>query len=156
MNCENCGKDEVNFHFTSNINGSILEKNLCADCAEKLGYTDKAMTRPEMSFEEIFTELFGGRPNRRMLNGYGMVFPTFVIPTIGVIVPDQNGASQEQAVQPAVVPADIKPEIDEEMKRRREINILREQMRSAAEEENFERAATLRDSIRRLENGENL
>lgn len=166
MNCDNCGKDEVSFEFTSNFNGNITEKHLCADCADKLGFAgklgfadgkaDRNMNRPDLSFEEIFTELFGGRPNRRMMNGYGMVFPTFIIPTFGVVVQDESGAPPERSLQAeekaAVMAADTMPEIDEEMKRRREINVLREQMNTAAREENFEKAAALRDSIRRLEN----
>jgi protein arginine kinase activator len=160
MNCEHCGKEEVNFRFTSNINGSITEKNLCADCAVKLGYADRDMMRPEMSFEAIFSELFGVWPNRRMFGGYGMVMPTIIIPTFGMIVPREAGAAQadgeaQAEKQPAVVPGGLRPEIDEEMKRRREINVLREQMRAAAAAEDYEKAAALRDSIRRLENGGN-
>ena len=37
---------------------------------------------------------------------------------------------------------------------RRERNILREQMRQAAEEEDFEKAAQLRDELKKLENTE--
>jgi protein arginine kinase activator len=162
MNCENCGKEEVSFHYTSNINGNITEKHLCAECAGKLGYTggERNMLRPDISIEDVFTEMFGGRPSRRVIGGYPMVFPTFVIPTIGFVVPEEAGAQPERRlhpqVQPSVTPQDIKPEIDEEMKKRREINVLREQMRTAAETEDFEKAAALRDSIRRLENGENI
>jgi protein-arginine kinase activator protein McsA len=43
--------------------------------------------------------------------------------------------------------------VDEEMKRRREINILRERMRVAAEAEEYEKAAELRDAIKKLEIG---
>jgi protein arginine kinase activator len=160
MNCENCGKGEVNFHYTSNINGNITEKHLCAECANKLGYVgrfgfmDRPAIGPESSFEEIFADLFGMRPPRRMLGSYGMVFPTFVIPTVSLIMPDVAAAQQAaaQAASPSIVPPDFKPEVDETMKKRREINMLREQMKKAAEAEDFEKAAALRDSIRRLEN----
>lgn len=151
MKCENCGKEEVNFHFTSNVNGNITEKHLCAECAAKLGFADK-MT-PEMSFEDAFMELFGSRPSRRMFSGYGLVFPTFVIPAMGMLVPgaahtDASGARPEGQTE-------IKPEIDADMQKRREINILREQMRQAADAEEYEKAAAIRDSIKKLENGEN-
>lgn len=150
MKCENCGKDEVNFHFTSNINGNITEKHLCTDCASALGYTEKNVPQPEMSFEDAFTELFGGKPNRRMFGGFGMMIPTFIIPTIGLVVSDDKNTQSEP--QPSPAPTEVTGVIDEEMKLRRELNVLREQMRSAAEEENYEKAAVLRDSIRRLEN----
>ncbi len=158
MKCENCGKEEVSFHYTSNINGNITEKHLCADCAVKLGFDKKPESvadgpdEAEKSFEEIFAELFGFTPNRRMLAGYGLVFPTFIIPTVGVLVPGERPA---QALEPKPETALVKPAIDEEMKKRREINVMREQMRQAAEAEDFEKAAELRDAIKKLENGVN-
>ena len=48
----------------------------------------------------------------------------------------------------------MKAEVDEEMKKRREINILREQMQQAVKSEDYEKAAVLRDKIRELEGGE--
>lgn len=153
MKCENCGKEEVNFHLTANINGNITEKHLCAECAGKLGYTDKSLTRPEASFEDIFAELFGARPNKRVFSGYGLMFPTIIIPTIGVLVPD-NGDDETEDLEPERK-AEIKPVIDAQMQKRREINILREQMKQAAEAEDFDKAAELRDSIKKLENGVN-
>ncbi len=153
MKCDNCGKEEVNFHFTSDINGNITEKHLCTDCAGKLGFTDGSIDGSEPSFEEVFAELFGARPNRRMLGGFGLVFPTFVIPLIGVQAAN-NGYDEADTTQ-SVKPVEIKPEIDVEMQRRREVNILREQMKKAAVEENFEKAAAIRDNIRKLEIGDN-
>lgn len=163
MKCENCGNEEVNFHFTSNINGNTTEKHLCAECAGKLGYTDANAAREEQSFEDVFTELFGGRPSRRLFGGYGMIIPTFVIPTVGLIITEEQGSRQKSAVQNEsashqqadeqqnVIPAELVAEIDEEMKRRREINVLREQMNAAVRTEDFEKAAALRDSIKSLE-----
>lgn len=160
MKCQNCGKEESNFHYTSNINGNITETHLCADCAGKLGYSEKAPTRPEMSFEEIFGELFGGRPNRRMLSGYGMMFPTFVIPTIGMIVPTGEIETDTDEPEQDEVSGEQRPsiaaEIDEDMKKRREINVMREQMKKAAAAEDYEKAAALRDSIRTIESSERL
>lgn len=160
MKCENCGKEEVNFHFTSNINGNITEKHLCAECAGKLGYTDKPAVRPEASFEDIFMELFGAKPNRRVFSGYGLMLPTFIIPTMGMLVPNTGYAEEAEETEEAEKvksekPVQIKPEIDAEMQKRREVNILRGQMKQAAEAEDYEKAAALRDSIKKLENGEN-
>ena len=152
MKCDNCGIEEVHFHYASNINGNITEKHLCAECASKLGFTGRPAFRPETIFEDAFMEFFGGRPARRMFGGYGMMFPTFVIPTLGMIVPrpafDGTGPRAEAP------PAEMKPEIDLEMEKRRRINVLREQMRQAADAEDYEKAAAIRDSIKKLENGE--
>jgi protein arginine kinase activator len=163
MNCENCGKEEVSFHYTSNINGSITEKHLCAECAVRLGYNKKLgfsaedgsggglPGESEKSFEEAFAELFGFTPNRRMFRGYGMVIPTFIIPTVGVLVP--GGGSNPAAGVKQEERSEASPAVDKEMKRRREINILRERMRVAAEAEEYEKAAELRDAIKKLEIG---
>ena len=42
-------------------------------------------------------------------------------------------------------------EVDDEMQKRRELNTIREQMRLAAENEDFEKAAQLRDKLKELE-----
>ena len=165
MKCQNCGKEEVNFHFTSNINGNITEKHLCAECAGKLGYSEKSQVRQEASLEDIFTELFSVRPNKRMVGGYGLVIPTFIIPTMGMLAPDtgynddddddEDDDDDDRGSDVPQARVEIKPVIDVEMQKRREVNILRDQMKKAAESEEFEKAAALRDSIKMLEKGEN-
>ena len=144
MRCENCGREEVNFHYRSNINGKITEKHLCMDCAAALGLTNRSLFRPDLSLEDMFFNMFGMRPDLRLFGGFGMLLPTFFVPAV---------LSQPRApLSEPVIPEDEKrPEVDEEMKKRREINILREQMYKAAAEEDYERAAALRDCIRKLE-----
>ena len=38
MKCQECGKNEVNFHYSSNVDGSVTETHLCSECAAKSGY----------------------------------------------------------------------------------------------------------------------
>ena len=38
MKCQECGKNEVNFHYSSSVNGCVTETHLCSDCAAKSGY----------------------------------------------------------------------------------------------------------------------
>jgi protein arginine kinase activator len=145
MRCENCGREEVNFHYRSNINGKITEKHLCMDCAAKLGLTDRDhFFRPDLPLEEMFLRMFGMRPDPRLFGGFGMFLPTFFVPAV---------VAQPRAPlgEPVIPPDEKLPEVDEEMKKRREINILREQMYKAAAEEDYEKAAALRDCIRKLE-----
>jgi protein arginine kinase activator len=158
MKCQNCGKEEVNFHFTSNINGNVTEKHLCAECASKLGLMNDSVFRQEVSFGDMFADMFGMRPPRRMFGGYGMMVPTFVIPPVGFVLPQQGyapaqGGEARAAQAEAVAAAGVTPEVDEDMKKRREVNILREQMRLAVEAEAFEKAAELRDKIKKIEEG---
>ena len=47
--------------------------------------------------------------------------------------------------------AHANPAVDPEIARRREINMLREQMKAAAEKEDYEKAAEIRDKLKELE-----
>jgi protein arginine kinase activator len=152
MKCDNCGNEEVNFHYTSSINGNVTERHLCADCAAKLGFQERAVYRTELPLEEVFKMMFGVQPDSRMLRGYGMIFPTFIVPTVGMMVGAGKADGAEETQEPPKTPVNV--EIDAEMKKRREINMLRDQMNKAAEAEDFEKAAALRDSIRKLESSE--
>lgn len=159
MKCQNCGNEEVNFQYTSNINGNITVNHYCAKCASELGYTDDSKTQPEMSFEEVFADLFGVQPSRRMFTGYGIVFPTIIIQAAGVIKHDNETTTDDPEMPDTdaqEASTEIKTEIDEVMKKRREFNVLRERMRQAAETEDFETAAALRDSIKQLESEQSL
>ncbi len=40
MLCQSCGKREANTHIKKIINGKLTEYKLCDQCAAKLGYTD--------------------------------------------------------------------------------------------------------------------
>ena len=154
MKCENCGKNEVTFVYQSNINGKITEKNLCAECAEKLGYTQKIAAHSQRMMQNFFgNSLFG--------NSF---FDDFFSP-----VPSLMGRMLENpfddffADMPALCAApaqqaDQKKEDDlvgkEEQSRfayMRKLNALKMEMKKAVHQENFERAAELRDEIHALE-----
>ena len=54
MKCENCGKNEVTFVYQSNVNGQVTEKRLCAECAEKLGYTQRLAAQGQRMMRGLF------------------------------------------------------------------------------------------------------
>ncbi|MDR3277575.1 MAG: UvrB/UvrC motif-containing protein [Oscillospiraceae bacterium] len=139
MKCQNCGKNEVNFYYSSNINGTVTETRLCSECAEKLGYGGGAMHR---AVAQMLEAPFGG------LTG---VFGSPFAPSLfgGAASPALTPPWAEPAQSPAA-PA----RVDDALNRRRELNILREQMRLAADRDEFERAAELRDEIKKLEAAE--
>ncbi len=47
MKCQHCGKNEATVFFHSNINGKIENQNLCQECAEKLGVTQRFNQRQQ-------------------------------------------------------------------------------------------------------------
>lgn len=154
MKCENCGKNEVTFVYQSNINGKVTEKHLCSECAEKLGYTQKIAAHSQRMMQNFFgNSLFGSS-----------FFDDFFSP-----VPSLMGRMLEDPFDdfftdmPALCAAPVQQEAQkktddlvgkEEQSRfayMRKLNALKMEMKKAVHQENFERAAELRDEIHALE-----
>jgi len=166
MKCQKCEKNEVNFHYSSNVNGYVTETHLCSGCATESGYDIDKM----FDFENIFG---GMLPMRRRVGGFlpvaipvieaGAMFPFTFRPRAGMIekqstcgcgcsetaqgkIPQEETAQGETA-QDVTAKKEAKVEVDEKMSKLRELNM---QMRTAVEKEEFERAAELRDEIKAL------
>ena len=155
MKCEHCGKNEVTFVYRSNINGTVEEHHLCSQCAEKLGYTQ----RVQAGGRSLMQNFFG----RNSLLGGGF-FDDFFSP-----MPSLMGRMLEDpfddffAEMPALNAAPARQQeakkednlVGQEEQSRfsylRQLNALKMEMKKAVHQENFERAAELRDQIRQLE-----
>ena len=153
MKCEHCGKNEVTFVYQSNVNGRVTEKHLCSECAEKLGYTQKLAAHSQRMmqnffggslFEDFFTPFPSllGRMNRLLENPFDDFFSD--MPALGAPAETRQEAQQPQETL-------LKQEEQNEISKTRELNALRMEMQKAVAEENFERAAELRDQIHSLE-----
>ena len=158
MKCEHCGKNEVTFVYRSNINGQITEKHLCGDCAEKLGVT-RSLEAHSRRMRQGFDSFFGrslfddfftpmpsllGRMERMLESPFEDIFA--VMPALRSGETAKEEPKQEELVD---------DESRSRFARERELNALRLEMKQAAEQENFERAAELRDKIRALEAEQN-
>ena len=158
MKCENCGKNEVTFIYQSNINGKVTEKHLCSECAEKLGYTQKLTAHSRSMMQNFFgNSMFGGgffddffSPMPSLMGRSGWLledpFDDFFaeMPALSAAPVQQQ---EEQKQQNDLVGK-------EEQSRfayMRQVNALKLEMKKAVHQENFERAAQLRDQIRQLE-----
>ena len=97
----------------------------------------------ENTLEDVMNAFFGNARFLSSREGNRPTAPTFFIPLMFVRVDD--GSMNEVKSSKAV-------ETDPVLTKRREINVMREQLKSAVEAEEFERAAQLRDSIREMEN----
>ncbi len=139
MKCQNCGQNEAVFFQHTNINGEISETQLCQECAEKLGVMKSLVTPMPRLLSEYFG-MFGdsGPSPGRFAPFAGM------LPRLRIAEPPAHLAPPPETVE-------AQGEIDGELKKKREINMLREQMKAAADAENFEKAMSLREEIRRLE-----
>ena len=156
MKCENCGKNEVTFMYQSNINGKITEKHLCSECAEKLGYTQKIAAHSQRMMQNFFgNSLFG--------NSF---FDDFFSP-VPTLMGRRNWMLEDPfddffSEMPALCASPVEQEqqtaddlVNQEEQSRfaymRQMNALKMEMKKAVHQENFERAAELRDQIHQLE-----
>ena len=147
MKCQMCGKCEVNFHYSSNINGCVTETHLCSDCAAKSGYDVGQLLSSGSVFNGFFP-LIGGHggfmPMVMPMMSYDAMSPFEQRPQIAANV-QEDSCSCSCGNKTADVPTG---ELDDEMKMRRELNV---QMSIAIENQEFEKAAQLRDKIKELE-----
>jgi len=153
MKCEHCGKNEVTFVYQSNINGEVTEKHLCSECAKELGYAKKfADQRDRMMqgffgrslLDDFFTPVPSllGRMNRMLEDPFDDFFADMPV----------LGAPAQKEVQPQQKQEDlVNAEEQSRFALMRQKNALRMEMKRAVREENFERAAELRDQLRELE-----
>jgi len=170
MKCQNCGKNEANFHYSSNVNGSITETNLCSECAMQSGYDIESM----FDLGTFFNEMLPMQTMHPPFSGPGRV-SGFMPMAIPVVSPDNMmpfkvnpnmypanpggphmgglhaNSPHANRVHPRRRYSDINTrrnvEVDENMSKLRELNV---ELRIAIEKEEYERAAELRDQIKEL------
>ena len=164
MLCENCGKNEATFHYKSNINGEKTESHLCADCVAKLGKEEFFMMPSATDYFDSF-----------LSNVFSEGLPAFTntgikrCPLCGASAKDISKTGKvgcaecydvfSDMLMPYVrrihgnthhigkISAAAKPEV----KVKKQIHELKSQLKAAVNEQNFERAAELRDEIKKLE-----
>ena len=157
MKCENCGKNEVTFVYQSNINGKITEKHLCSECAEKLGYSRKMAAHSQRMMRSFFggsllDDFFSPMPSLLGRSGWLLEDP---FEDFFADMPALTTGETAQKEQPEQKQDLVEQEEQKRFARMRQINALRMEQKKAIREENFERAAELRDQLRALENEEN-
>lgn len=146
MKCENCGRNEANFIYRSSINGRTEEHHLCQACAEKLGYTRRFFSKRPSMLDSFFGNdaFFGSTPSlmgRMLESPFDDFFDT--MPAIG--------AAPVQEVQEEKKDNLMSHEDQNRFFYLRQKNALKQAQEKAIAEEDFERAAQLRDEIHKLE-----
>ena len=167
MLCQHCQKNEATTHVKTMINGEYSEYRLCPECAHEMGYD---------SMFPDFTADFGGLlgsflsaalPARSgathcklcgsTMNdikktgkvGCSECYDTFfseLMPTIRNVHGNTEHIGKRPVIEYETV-EDDKPEQQEDKK----LESLKAELKQAIEDENFERAAELRDKIKELE-----
>ena len=156
MKCQRCGNNEATYHYKTNVNGKITEAHLCQDCAAQLGENENVFGQVDKMFEDMIGSFFGrssGFMPSWSMRPMSFAMPAMVMPYIQIGIDDGTGMNAQGGAHGAAKTEQSKENsnIDPELSRRREINALREQMKQAVDEENFEKAAELRDKIKKIE-----
>lgn len=170
MLCQNCKKNEATTHIKRVINGEATQSHLCSACAQSLGYNnffdDFSFNLPSLFsgfFEDSLLPFGESRLDRCEVCGCcfddiiktGSVgcancydkFYSKLLPSIQRI----HGKVKHAGSAPENIP---EPTLPKEKTKEEKINDLENEMTKAVEEQNFERAAILRDEIKRMK-GEN-
>lgn len=162
MLCQNCEKNEATTHLKRIINGEKAETHLCSQCASALGY-GSMFPSLGLNLGDLFTGFFGDIPVSRLSSrvircekcgcsfddiaksgkiGCADCYKTFydkLQPSLARI----HGKTEHQGKFPMGA--------GEEVKHAHKLAELKEELGKAIDEQNFERAAQLRDEIRAME-----
>ncbi len=160
MLCQHCGKNEANRHYHMTAQGKTTETHLCTACAQETGFDAEFQKNIPFAFPAFLPgfptapppsaqvcPLCGSSFGDIQQSGkagcaqcYG-VFSAAFLPFIRRV----HGAGRHVGRLPSGA--------SEQLKTRRRLVALRQQLAEAIEAQAFEQAATLRDEIRALEGG---
>ena len=135
MKCEKCGKNEATMYYKETVNGVTREMHLCPECAQKEnlgGAFENAFQSMNHFWSDPFHSFLGG--------GCPDCYSTFA-DILNPYVQKIHGATRHIGTAPA---APEQPKADP-------VADLKAQLKAAVESEDYERAASLRDEIRRME-----
>jgi len=155
--CDKCGKPAT-VHLTEIADGQKIEKHLCEDCAAQEGITVKANLPISQLLEDFILQTVApGQSTDVKCDVCGLTFSEFRQKALlgcpndydafgqvleALIQRAQEGATQHIGKAPAGAAG---------RKKHGTILRLRAQLRSAVGQEDYERAARLRDRIKELE-----
>ena len=162
MLCQNCGKNEATTHLKRIINGEAAETHLCSQCAAALGY-NSVFSDFGLNLSDLFGGFFGDMPVSRLSNRVircekcGCSFDDIV--KSGMVGCADCYTTFYDKLQPSLQRIHGKtthqgkfPQgASEEVKKAHKLSELRAELNKAIDEQNFERAAQLRDEIKGME-----
>ena len=159
--CDRCGKNEASIHFTQIQNNETTTRHLCEGCAAALGLDPGAgATAPLADFLAQMGKAMAGETvtTAGTCPACGLTLADFKrtgrlggARCLSVFEPSLKGLLRKlhggtQHVGKVYLPADPTA-----VDRSARVTSLRRSLQRAVDEEDFERAAALRDQIRRLE-----
>ena len=160
--CDKCGAENANTHVKTIINGELKEYYLCSECAHKLGYTN-IFADMQNDFSSLLGSFFGNvLPARTQAtrcefcgstyaeiaktghvgcaNCYSL-FADQLYPSISRMHGNTEHCGKHSKVAQSVA----------EEKKEDKLSEMKKELEMAIKEQNFERAAELRDKIKEME-----
>lgn len=162
MLCESCNKNKATIHYKKIVNGRVEEKHLCESCAKESNELNFNIVLP---FHKIFTGLLDsidetekGNNDFKNINcpRCGLDYKKFLDTgkfgcekcyevfknDINSLLKNIHGNNKHRGK----LPKRLKGKIFKE----REIDSLREELKESIDVEDFEKAAVLRDEIKKI------
>lgn len=167
MNCDECGKNPASLHFTKIINGEKTELHLCESCAQEKGEIITGGSE-NFSIHNLFSDLLtfdspssisGVKPQQQVrCRNCGLTYSQFSKSgrfgcsdcyqyfnhRLDSLLRRIHGNTEHSGKVPQ--------RGGSEMKIKKEIARLKEELKHRIAVEEFEKAAEIRDRIRELEN----
>jgi protein arginine kinase activator len=168
MLCERCGKNEANTHLRESINGNVKEVHLCGECAAELGYSNlfyaiNPFEDMAVSLQGLLGSLFSqGLPSRELQSGKKCSFcgTTFEELAQSAMAGCANCYSEfYNELLPSIQRihgktrhvGKIPGTAGKEIKLKKELDGMRQQLNDSVAAQEYEKAAELRDKIRSME-----
>lgn len=164
MQCENCQKNIATIHLTEIVNGQRSEMHLCENCASEQGIVIKS----QIPINELLSSLLASQPppeqlltdteQQRICPNCGFTLEQFRKEAVlgcpadyqvfeKALLPLIRKAHDGQTVHCGKVPS----KMPKDTKRQIKLANLRQQLDSAVQREDYERAGELRDKINQIE-----
>lgn len=160
MLCDRCGINPATASVKQTVNGQTKIVHLCSDCAEQLQFSN-LFVHPFFNTSNLFSSFFKQPESKntsaakrcskcgatlREIMSTGHLGCSSCVDTFGDELLPIVRKIHGNAVHTGKVPQTASVEL----KTKRQIEMLEDQLKKAVTEQNFERAAELRDEINRL------
>lgn len=169
MKCQKCGKNQATTHIKTVTNGEYAQYELCSQCAKEMGYTN-IFSDMENEFSSFLGSFFGNAlPARSQAtrcescgstyneiaktghvgcaNCYD-IFGDQLMPSIRRM---HGNTTHCGKVPHSIEYTQVKDVTVEEVPEKTDVEVLKEQLQKAIKDQNFEKAAELRDKIKEME-----
>ena len=169
MKCQKCGKNQATTHIKTVTNGEYAQYELCSQCAKEMGYTN-IFSDMENEFSSFLGSFFGNAlPARSQAtrcescgstyneiaktghvgcaNCYD-IFGDQLMPSIRRM---HGNTTHCGKVPHSIEYTQVKDVTVEEVPKKTDVEVLKEQLQKAIKDQNFEKAAELRDKIKEME-----